>query len=138
MQSQLLQRLLGQVSVQRIMIVMASVFAISATLLWLFLAFRFQYRRLTPEEKLYQRFVKKLARAGYVKPNHQGAMDFAKSVNAQLPDCAEQISVISSLYSQLRYADLSEQQKQRVQDELQQHVRQFQVKQCQSVKLSQR
>jgi hypothetical protein len=53
--------------------------------------------------RLYHRYNKKLERLGMIRASHEGAIDFARRAQAQLPQHAQQIAQISDLFVALRY-----------------------------------
>ncbi|MDO9064699.1 MAG: DUF4129 domain-containing protein, partial [Sulfuricella sp.] len=57
-----------------------------------------------PAAAIYQRFCRKLARAGIVRQPNEGPTDFAKRITRSRPDLALSAASISELYIALRYA----------------------------------
>lgn len=62
---------------------------------------------LSPVNKIYQQFLKKLAKVGLNKIKHEGAIDFGHRAAKKLPNQAIEILEISALYSSLQYAKQS-------------------------------
>jgi transglutaminase-like putative cysteine protease len=60
--------------------------------------------RLSPTQKRYEKFCKKLSRIGITRRAYEGPMDFAKRAARNRPDLAGQIMAINDLYINLRYA----------------------------------
>jgi len=59
---------------------------------------------LSPTNKIYQQFLKKLARAGVIKLKFEGATSFGHRAAKALPNQAIKILEISALYSSMQYA----------------------------------
>ncbi|MET0067116.1 MAG: DUF3488 and transglutaminase-like domain-containing protein [Candidatus Thiodiazotropha sp.] len=59
--------------------------------------------RPTPVVQAYERFCRKLARAGIPRPLHEGPMDFARRASRSRPDLSAAISRVTAHYIQLRY-----------------------------------
>lgn len=67
-----------------------------------------------PVLRAYQKFCRKLARAGLVRAPHEGAQDFARRCAQQRPEAADVITRITQHYVRLRYgapADRQERQR---------------------------
>jgi transglutaminase-like putative cysteine protease len=64
------------------------------------------YRRPKPTDPVlvaYNRFLKKIARAGFYKQTGEGARDFAERIKPYLPEQVEHIELITSTFIGLRY-----------------------------------
>lgn len=59
---------------------------------------------LSPTNRIYQQFLKKLAKAGVPKLRHEGAINFGHRAAKALPNQAIEILEISALYSSMQYA----------------------------------
>jgi len=59
---------------------------------------------LDPVRKTYQQFLAKLKKAGLIKQSHEGAMTFGERAAESLPEQANNIQTISSLFSSIQYA----------------------------------
>jgi transglutaminase-like putative cysteine protease len=59
---------------------------------------------LDPVRKIYQQFLHKLAKVGILKAAHEGAINFGDRAATSLPEKANEIQEISSLFSSLQYA----------------------------------
>ncbi|MDI1308386.1 MAG: DUF3488 and transglutaminase-like domain-containing protein [Methylotenera sp.] len=59
---------------------------------------------LNPSNRIYQQFLKKLAKAGVTKLKHEGAISFGQRAAKTLPNQASEILEISALYSSMQYA----------------------------------
>jgi hypothetical protein len=59
---------------------------------------------LDPIKKTYQQFLRKLEKAGILKPAYEGAINFGERAAKKLPEKATEIQEISSLFSSLQYA----------------------------------
>lgn len=60
-----------------------------------------------PVQRQYQLFCRKLARHGMVREAHESASDFAQRVATARPDLAASVTLITRLYSQLRYGPIA-------------------------------
>jgi len=60
---------------------------------------------LTPLDRAYAAFCRKLARRGFGKAAHEGPWDYAQRLNATLPEQAAIIRAVTVTYAQMRYAD---------------------------------
>ena len=59
---------------------------------------------LDPVRRTYQQFLRKLEKAGILKAAHEGAINFGERAANSLPEKANEIQEISSLFSSLQYA----------------------------------
>lgn len=83
---------------------------------------------LDPLKKTYQVFLNKLGKAGMIKAQHEGVMDFAARSAVQLPDKAQDIREISELYSAMQYARRGEKQQKNALLLLKQLIKNFRIK----------
>ncbi|MEZ5534061.1 MAG: DUF3488 and transglutaminase-like domain-containing protein [Thiolinea sp.] len=102
-QSQLLQKLFGEITVQKMAVVFGSLFAAIA-LLWLLLAGVGRHKnRLPAELRLYEKFSILLAKQGQQRRPDQTPGQFAEQAAQALPHLAEQIHTFNTSYEQLCY-----------------------------------
>lgn len=93
------------VSFSDLVILMVSGFLI--TLLIIVLLIVRPWRSTTdvdPVVRLYQRFCQKLARHGLIREQHEGPIDFCQRAVRTLPEQKDSITLITRLYTRLRYA----------------------------------
>ena len=64
-----------------------------------------QHKSVDPVLKTYQRFCHKLAKRGLTRNDNETAGDFAKRIKHKRPELSQQVDHITTLYSQLRYAN---------------------------------
>ncbi|MGB1008730.1 MAG: transglutaminase TgpA family protein [Thiolinea sp.] len=103
-QADFLRSLFGQLSIQKIAIIMIALFA-SIGLFWvLLLGLNRSRDKLPPEQKIYQRFEKLLARQGIQRKRGQAPGDFARLAASRLPGQAEVIMDFNNIYEQICYA----------------------------------
>ncbi len=74
---------------------------VTAVLAWLIL--RKKHPPIDKELKLYRLFCKKMAKAGFEKKAGETVQNFCLRIQNKRPDLAEQIILISSVYTRLRY-----------------------------------
>lgn len=112
-QNQLFRKLLGEVTPQRIALLLGAVggMVILGLSGWLLLTQK-PVRRLDLVDRSYDRFVRKLEKRGIQREVGEGPETFARRAQQAIPDQAQNINVINDLYSQLKYSsgacDLSE------------------------------
>lgn len=110
-QLSLLKNLLGQkIAWEDIGLILVGTLIILMSVISYFLL-RNQKVVLDPLKNTYQVFLNKLAKAGMIKAQHEGVMDFAARSAAQLPNKAQDITEISELYSAMQYARRGDKQK---------------------------
>jgi len=68
-------------------------------------------RETDPVLKIYQRFLKKLAKKGIVKRPSEGPRDFAERVKPLIPQQAGEIEEITAVFIGLRYGNWVGQEK---------------------------
>lgn len=100
----LLERLLGDVSERRILLLMGTmaamvVFFIALTVI----RFRPQ-QTLRPVEKLYDTLCRDLARAGLPRRTGEGPRDYCRRVSAERPELAGELEQLTEMYVRLNYA----------------------------------
>ena len=71
------------------------------------LAIRYKPRRADPVQRLYQRFVRRLARRGLDRRTGEGPVDFARRAADSLPGAADGIHAITGQYVALRYEPMA-------------------------------
>lgn len=79
----------------------ASIALITCILAWTI--FKTRQTKIAEELILYQRYCKKLAKAGVYKKIGETAKDFASRVQKQRPDIAEEVEKITAVFLRLRY-----------------------------------
>lgn len=61
-----------------------------------------------PVIRAYARFCRKLAKYGSPRAAHEGPLDYAQRIKQRHPELATQIDAITSMYIQLRYAEMGD------------------------------
>jgi hypothetical protein len=61
-----------------------------------------------PVIRAYARFCRKLAKYGLPRAAHEGPLDYAQRIKQRHPELATQIDAITSMYIQLRYAEMGD------------------------------
>jgi transglutaminase-like putative cysteine protease len=56
-----------------------------------------------PLQRIYLEFLRKTKRAGLTKAMHEGPVDFGRRATQQLPDKADEIQLITKIYTEMRY-----------------------------------
>ncbi|MGA9852664.1 MAG: DUF3488 and DUF4129 domain-containing transglutaminase family protein [Gammaproteobacteria bacterium] len=81
---------------------------IGGILILVWLIFWWRLRTPPPSAVLrdYRRFCNKLAKCGLARESHEGPMDYAKRIGRSRPDLADRVNTITSLYINLRYAEM--------------------------------
>lgn len=108
-QAGLLQRWLGEVTLQKTALVAATA-TIVCLLLLAFFTLRVKggsYR--SKEDELYKTFCDKLAKIGFVRKTGEAPQSFAKRVAAARPDLLETVQRVTCLYQQLAFQGLTQQ-----------------------------
>ncbi len=82
---------------------LAASIALIVLTLTLILLLQGRRRGFDPLAAAYERFCRKLARAGLERRHHEGPADFARRVVAARPDLAEPVRAITKLYIDARY-----------------------------------
>lgn len=104
-QNKLFERLLGQVTPQRIAILIGSVGG--AVLLGMFIVIALSFRgghRLDQTDKIYAKFLRKLEKQGLKMELGEGPSQFANRAAERFQHCSETIRNINSIYVSLKYA----------------------------------
>lgn len=73
-----------------------------------FMLFMYRPRHEDAARLLYDRFCKKLARAGLKRSGHEGPIDFARRASRRFPRLRNQIEQITELYISIRYRSKEE------------------------------
>jgi transglutaminase-like putative cysteine protease len=100
-QQQLLRRLGFDTPSPRLMVKLLA--GLCALLLLAYAVYGWRAPVRDPVLRAYQKFCRKLARAGLVRAAHEGAQDFAQRCAQQRPDVAGDIARITQHYVRLRY-----------------------------------
>lgn len=95
---------LGEVKPLRIAILLLGVGSITIFCIWLWHWWCMRPEPLTPCDKYYRRFLRKLQRLGYQRHTGEAPHDFAQRIAKKRPDLAAQIFSITELYVQGMYA----------------------------------
>ncbi|RLT98640.1 transglutaminaseTgpA domain-containing protein [Ketobacter sp.] len=108
-QHKLLQRILGEVTPQRIAMLLGVCggVVVLGLGLWMVLSQR-RLLELDLADKLYLRFQRKLSQAGLQRETGEGVMSFSLRVQQRFPDQSDTINKISCLYSNIKYSNRSE------------------------------
>lgn len=102
-QAQFLKKLLGEITIQKVAIIVGGIFA-GIILLWvLFLGLGKRHASEALEHQLYRRFCKLLEKKGITREPSQGPQQFGYFAALQLPALANEINAFSSLYTELCY-----------------------------------
>jgi hypothetical protein len=109
-QMNVLQRLLGQVNWQRLLMFMAMILIPLLVGIFWYLQRGIVGQSITPLQRIYQRFENLLAQAGCLRKPHEAPMDYAQRAAESFPDQAAAIQAFSRLYSQQQYAKNSDNQ----------------------------
>ncbi|WP_323844912.1 DUF3488 and transglutaminase-like domain-containing protein [Microbulbifer magnicolonia] len=104
-QQNLLQRILGEVSPLRLAALIAApvLLALAGILLWLWVGGR--GRRLPPASRLYQRFCRRMARAGIERRPGEAPGDFARRVRGERPELAPMAERITAAFEKAAYGE---------------------------------
>ncbi|SDZ90166.1 transglutaminase TgpA family protein [Microbulbifer marinus] len=104
-QENLLKKLLGEVSPLRLAAFIAVPVALALTgmLLWLWLSNR--GRRLPPASRLYQKFCRRMARAGIARRPGEAPRDFARRVGIEMPALAPMVERITAAFERAAYGE---------------------------------
>lgn len=103
-QLNLLKKILGQKIVwEDIALILVGTMIVLMLVISYFLL-RNKHVVLDPLKKIYQGFLNKLVKAGLIKADHEGVLDFGERAAQQLPDKAQDIKEISELFSSMQYA----------------------------------
>ena len=86
-------------------------------------AMRLRRKPIDPAVAAYNKFNRKLAKAGLVRKPSEGANDFALRSSEKLPEQKQSIVAIASIYNELRYGESSKE----LLEKMQKLVREFEV-----------
>lgn len=101
-QGSLMERLLGDASLLRRLLVMGGALMLVAGALFLW-ALRGERRAIHPVDRAYRRYCERLARRGVSRETGEGPAAFARRVAATRPALAEEAREFARLYAALRY-----------------------------------
>jgi transglutaminase-like putative cysteine protease len=104
-QAEALQRLLGKVTMPRLVLLFAAAVAVS---LLPYLVMRFIRRRRIrpdPRDALIRKFCEKMARAGMPRKTGEGILDYASRIATENPQAGADAMAIADAYIGLRYGD---------------------------------
>jgi transglutaminase-like putative cysteine protease len=107
-QQQLLLQLLGEVSMRSLGLLALAAFLLVPLVLLALHALRNRPQPLSPAEKIYRRFVRKLARHGLQKRPSEGPLDFLARAGRRWPSAKKELESITHLYLLLVYAPAPE------------------------------
>jgi len=103
MQSELLQKLFGEITIQKMIIAISGLFTV-ITLSWLlFLGIGRQYHKEAEEHKLYRKFTAVLSKKGINRKLAQTPNEYALAAAQALPQLATSIHNFSNTYEQICY-----------------------------------
>lgn len=105
-QQSVLLALLGSTSPQFIAFLVGGVFIAFSLLMALYITLRYRPLPLSPVEKIYRKYLKKLAKKGLKKAQGEGAVDFARKAKSKWPKSALMIDDIVQQYLILNYSAL--------------------------------
>lgn len=92
-----------KLSLYHLALLLAAAFTISILIVALFV-FRRNHRTLSPVNRAYIQFCRKLARCGFVRRPEESAQNYSLRISEQRPDLQSRVDTISRLYNHLRYA----------------------------------
>jgi transglutaminase-like putative cysteine protease len=102
-QAHFLEQLFGEITVQKIALIVGGLFA-GILLLWVgFLGLIKKHTREAIEHQLYRHFCKQLAKHGIKRKASQTPDAFSQIASGQLPELAHEIKTFSKLYSRICY-----------------------------------
>ncbi len=106
------QKLLEKIFNQKInftdsLLLMFAGFALITLIIGLFILKPWQQKKMDPLIKSYEIFCKKLACQGILREAHEGPVDFAQRAIKKLPESKDSITLITRLYTKLRYESSS-------------------------------
>jgi transglutaminase-like putative cysteine protease len=102
-QAQFLERLFGEMSVQKIAVIVGGLFA-AIILLWvMFLGLGRRHSSEAVEHQLYRRFCDLLEKQGVKRKPSQTPQDYSHFASAQLPGLTNEINAFTRIYSTLCY-----------------------------------
>lgn len=127
-QQEMLRRLLGELSLKKLALFVSGAFVVTALSLWLLLYLKYRPPARSKAEKLLQRLLRKMQKAGLQKQAGQGVVDFCRQCAQEYPAWASQFEKIANQYMQLRYADLSPAKKHRLMRQMRQNINRLHVK----------
>ncbi|TQV67702.1 DUF3488 domain-containing protein [Exilibacterium tricleocarpae] len=104
MQAGLLRQLLGEVSPLRVALLVIGVGGAILGLIALRVLLKGRKPRPSPATRQYQRFVRKLSRAGLARAPGEPPRDFARRVATRRPDLEQAVLAITDLYERISYA----------------------------------
>ena len=102
-QAQLLERLFGEMSVQKISVIVGGLFS-AIILLWvMFLGLGRRHSSEAVEHQLYRRFCDLLEKQGVKRKPSQTPQDYSHFASTQLPGLTKEINAFTKIYSTLCY-----------------------------------
>ncbi|HEY9051563.1 MAG TPA: DUF3488 and transglutaminase-like domain-containing protein [Gammaproteobacteria bacterium] len=90
-----------------IILILVATFATATLIISLFIFKPFRKQSHDPVVLAYEKFCKKTARAGVVRDESEGPLDFSKRVQASFPTQSQAIELITRLYINLRYKSIN-------------------------------
>ena len=103
MQAGLLRRLLGEISPLRVALLVIGGGALILGMIALGVLFKGRKPPRSPATRLYLRFLRKLARAGFTRDPGEAPRDFARRVLRRRPDLQPSVLAITDLYERISY-----------------------------------
>jgi hypothetical protein len=104
-QQNLLQRLLGEVSSLRMALFMAVPILLGLLGLFVWLSWHGRGARLPAASRLYQKFCRRMARAGIARRPGEAPRDFARRVNAEQPRLGPMAERITVAFEKAAYCE---------------------------------
>lgn len=103
LQMDLFHKLFGSSDLKTVVFVLMG--SLGSVILLIFLVELYANRspRVSPEQRIYLRFCRKLSKSGYEKGLCEGETEFARRVSSSSPELAEQVLRITDLYTQMKY-----------------------------------
>ena len=107
-QETVLKKLLGDTSIKSLALFMLSAFVGVPLIMAIYFSWKYRPAPLSKVEKIYRRFLKKMAKKGLPKAPAEGPMDYRKRLIEKWPNSEEMVSAITRQYLMLSYAKLPE------------------------------
>jgi hypothetical protein len=104
-QAEALQRLLGKVTMPRLVLLFAAAVAVSLLPYLVMRIIRRRWIRPDPRDALIRKFCEKMARAGMPRKTGEGILDYARRIATENPQAGADAMAIADAYIGLRYGD---------------------------------
>jgi len=104
-QMSLLRKYLGDVSRQRIGMIMITVFFSLLAVVGLFILMKRSKAVLRPVDEEYLRFCQIMEKRGYGRRFGEGPLDYARRIRREIPEYSQEVDAITSTYVQMNYIE---------------------------------